>query len=121
MFTAARLPNEVTEKYGDYRYSPVKPVKFQCVISDDSEAIYRPAIYRFKDYTPSDEQSKLSPDQMPTQILSNIGCYRNVARTGDKVRVAGMLEKMENTKTGAATYQVVVGTATSEEEQIWPM
>ncbi len=121
MFTAARLPNEVTDKYGQYRFFPVKPVKFQAVISDDSEAIYRPAIYRFKDFTPVDEQSKLSTDEMPTRILSNIGCYRNVARSGDKVKVAGLLEKMENTHTGTATYQVVVGTATTEEEQIWPM
>jgi predicted nucleotidyltransferase len=121
MFTAARLPNEVTDRYGEYRFSPVHPVKFQAVISDDAEAIYRPAIYRFSDYVPADEQSKLSAEQMPTRILSNIGCYRNVARKGDKVKVSGMLERMESTETGKSTYQVVVGTATSEEEQIWPM
>jgi predicted nucleotidyltransferase len=121
MFTAARLPNEITDIYGQYRYAPVKPVKFQCTIRDDSAAIYRPAIYHFKDYVAADEQSTLSAEEMPMRILSNIGCYRNVARSGDKVKVSGMLEKMENTQTGAATYQVVVGTATTEEEQIWPM
>jgi predicted nucleotidyltransferase len=121
MFTAARLPNEVTDRYGEYRFLPVHPVKFQAVISDDTEAIYRPAIYRFSDYVPADEQSKLPAEQMPTRILSNIGCYRNVARKGDKVKVSGMLERMESTETGKSTYQVVVGTATSEEEQIWPM
>jgi predicted nucleotidyltransferase len=121
MFTAAKLPNEVTEKYGEFRFIPIKQLKFQCIVSDDSEAIFRPAIYRFKDYVPADEASKLPADQMPTRILSNIGCYRNVARTGDKVKVGGMLESVENVKTGVATYQVVVGTATSEEEQIWPL
>ncbi len=121
MFTAARLPQEATDQYGEYRFTTMHPVKFQAVVSDDSEAIYRPAIYHFKEYTPLDEQSKLPADQMPMRILSNIGCYRNVARNGDKIKVAGMLEKMENTKTGAAAYQVVVGTATCEEEQIWPM
>jgi predicted nucleotidyltransferase len=70
---------------------------------------------------PADEQSKLPAEQMPNRILSNIGCYRNVARKGDKVKVSGMLERMESTETGKSTYQVVVGTATSEEEQIWPM
>jgi predicted nucleotidyltransferase len=121
MFTAARLPNEVTEKYGDYQFIPVKLLKFQCTISDDTEAIFRPAIYSFKDYVAATEESKLVQEQMPNRILSNIGCYRNVVRTGDKAKVCGMLEKMENAKTGAVSYQVVVGTATSEEEQIWPL
>jgi hypothetical protein len=121
MFTAARLPNEVTEKYGEYRFNPLLPLRFQCIVDDDSEAIYRPAVYKIKDYTPSDEKSKLPADQVPNQILSNIGCYRNVARNGDKIKVSGMLEKIESVKTGAATYQVVVGTATTEEEQIWPL
>jgi predicted nucleotidyltransferase len=121
MFTAARLPQEVTDKYGYYRFVPVAPVKFQCTVSDDAEAIFRPAIYRIKDYAPTDDASKLPEDQIPNCVLSNIGCYRNVARTGDKIKVSGMLEKVESTTTGDTAYQVVVGTATTEEEQIWPL
>ena len=121
MFTAARLPQEVTEKYGEFRFVPVKTLKFQCTVGDDSEAIFRPAIYRIMDYAPSDAKSELPKDQIPSCILSNIGCYRNVARSGDKIRVAGTLERIESVKTGAVTYQVVVGTATSEDEQIWPL
>jgi predicted nucleotidyltransferase len=121
MFTAARLPNEVTEQYGDSRFIPVAPVKFECVISDDSEAIFRPAIYKVRNYLPMDEKSRLPAIQIPGSVLSNIGCYRNVARGGDKIKVSGMLEKVESVKTGSVTYQVVVGTATTEEEQIWPL
>jgi hypothetical protein len=121
MFTAARLPNEVQEKYGEYRFVPLFPVKFQCKVGDDTEAIFRPAIYGVTEYTPLDDKSDLLKDQIPNRILSNIGCYRNVARSGDKIKVSGMLERVENVKTGAATHQVVVGTATTEEEQIWPM
>jgi predicted nucleotidyltransferase len=50
-----------------------------------------------------------------------IGYYRNVARKGDRVRISGMLERVENIKTGEASFQVVVGTATSEDEYIWPL
>ncbi len=121
MFTAARMPNEVTDKYGDYRFAPVLPLSFQCIVSDDTEAIFRPAVYRISDYIPSNEKSNLPADQTPSCILSNIGCYRNVARAGDKIQVSGMLEKVESVKTGEVTYQVVVGTATTEEEQIWPL
>ncbi len=121
MFTAAHLPEETIEKYGEFRFVPVKPLKFTCAVSDDSEAIFRPAIYRIKDYKASDTASELPVDQIPGSVLSNIGCYRNVARTGTAVKVSGMLERVENVKTGKATYQVVVGTATTEEEQIWPL
>ncbi len=121
MFTAARLPEEVTEKYGESRFVPIGPLKFQCKVGDDSQAIFRPAIYRITDYKPSDAKSELPQDQIPNCILSNIGCYRNVARSGDQIKVAGVLERIESVKTGAVSYQVVVGTATSEEEQIWPL
>lgn len=121
MFTAVRLPEEIAELYGEFRFKPIKPLKFQCKVRDDIEAIFRPAIYRLKDYTPENEASKLSEDQVPDCIVSNIGCYRNVARTGDRIKVSGMLEEVEPVKGGKSTYQVVVGTATTEEEQIWPL
>jgi predicted nucleotidyltransferase len=50
-----------------------------------------------------------------------IGCYRNVARRGDRVQVSGMLEQVENLETGEVFHQVVVGTGISEEEYIWPL
>lgn len=120
MFTAARLPQEVSDKYGAHRFTPILPVRFQCTVLDDTEAIFRPAIYRITDYSSLDEKSKLPSEQTPDCVISNIGCYRNIARSGDKIKVSGMLEKVESTKNGETTYQVVVGTATTEEEQIWP-
>ncbi len=121
MFTAARLPEEVTEKYGEYRFTATVPLKFQCKVTDDTEAIFRPALYHIGEYTPIEDKSKVPTEQTPGRILSNIGCYRNVARTGDRIKVAGVLERVESIETGKLTYQVVVGTATSEEEQIWPL
>jgi len=50
-----------------------------------------------------------------------IGYYRNVARTGDSVKVSGTLENVENLESGAVSYQVVVGTATREKEYIEPV
>ncbi len=121
MFTAARLAEEAEEKYGEHRFIPLNPLKFQCTVADDSEAIFRPAIYKIADYTPLDAKSELPKDRVPSCILSNIGCYRNVARTGDRIKVTGTLEQIESVKTGEVSYQVVVGTATTEEEQIWPL
>jgi predicted nucleotidyltransferase len=121
MFTAARLPEEITTKYGEHKFVPVSHLKFRCKVTDDSEGIFRPAIYGITDYSPENKQSEIPEDHIPDYVVSNIGCYRNIARTGEAIRVAGMLERVESIKNGALSYQVVVGSATTEEEQIWPM
>jgi hypothetical protein len=50
-----------------------------------------------------------------------IGYYRNVARTGDTIRVCGALEKVENLETGKTYYHVVVGTGIHGNESIEPV
>jgi len=119
-YNAVRKPDEVSVGYGDYRYSPVKPVKFSCEISDDRQAMFRPAIYRVNNYRALNSTSKLGRDRIPTIVASMIGCYRNVARNGDEVRVSGVLERVEHMETGEIHYQVVVGSGTREGECIWP-
>jgi len=121
MYTAARKPEEVSAKYGDYNFASIAPLRFECTVSGDDEAIFRPATYYISDYKALDQDSELAKEKLPRCVVSNIGCYRNVARKGDRVKVSGTLEQVTSTKTGEVYYQVVVGTATTEEEQIWPM
>jgi predicted nucleotidyltransferase len=119
MYNATRRPEEVKIHYGDARFSSIDPVRFKCTVNDDTEAIFRPATYKITHYQPLDAESELPLDKIPDRVVSNIGCYRNVARQGSEIKVAGQLERVEAIKTGAVHYQVVVGTATSEEEYIW--
>jgi predicted nucleotidyltransferase len=119
MYNATRRPEEVKTHYGDARFSSIDPVRFKCTVTDDTEAIFRPATYKITNYNPLDAESELPLDKIPDRVVSNIGCYRNVARQGSEIKVAGQLERVEVIKTGAVYYQVVVGTATSEEEYIW--
>jgi predicted nucleotidyltransferase len=120
MYNAVRKPEEAKTKYGMFKYFPVVPVRFCCTVKDDSEAMFRPTIYKIEDYDPVDATSTLGEDKVPNLVVSMIGCYRNVARRGDKIRVSGMLERVENVETGQVSHQVVVGSGTSEEEHIWP-
>jgi len=121
MYNAVRKPEEVSSKYGQFKYTPIIPVKFYCTIRDDSEAMFRPAIYKIENYKPANPASALPKDKIPELVVSMIGCYRNVARQGNRVRVSGMLERVENLEKGSVLYQVVIGTGTSEEEHIWPL
>ncbi|MGQ9544696.1 MAG: nucleotidyltransferase domain-containing protein [Candidatus Bathycorpusculaceae bacterium] len=121
MYNAVRKPEEITAKYGEYRYSPIAPVKFRCKVKDDSEAMFRPAVYKIEGYTPVSSSLKLPKDMVPIAVVSMIGCYRNVARRGQEIEVSGMLERVEKTATGEISHQVVVGSAESEEEYLWPV
>jgi len=121
MYNSTKKPKEISVHYGDYTFVPLAPVRFTATVCDDTETMYRPAIYKISNYQPQDAQSELDLEQIPALVTSNIGCYRNVARAGQQIKVAGTLEKVTSTKNGTSFYQVVVGTATSEEEYIWPI
>ena len=121
MYNATRKPEEVKTEYGMFRYAPIDPVRFECTVADDSENMFRPATYTITNYRPLDSASELLIDKVPDRVVSNIGCYRNIARQNSQIKVSGKLERVEAVKTSAVFYQVVVGTATSEEEYIWPV
>jgi predicted nucleotidyltransferase len=121
VYNAVRKIEEIRSSYGDYKYFPLKPVTFSCEIVDDTEAMFRPAIYQIANYQPLDSASKLGEDEAPTRIVSMIGYYRNVARYGQKVKVSGMLERVENVETGEIHHQVVIGSGTRGDEYILPL
>jgi predicted nucleotidyltransferase len=120
MYNAVREPEEIGTTYGATSYSAIVHVRFTCTVKDDSEAMFRPATYKIENYEPSDEESNLENKNLPSKVVSMVGCYRNVARRGDKIKVSGMLEYTENLETGKSFNQVIVGTGTSEEESICP-
>jgi predicted nucleotidyltransferase len=120
VYNAVKTYEEIDAPHGKTKYTPIKNVHFSCTVVDDNENMFRPAIYQINDYQPDDSASELSEEQVPSKVSSMIGYYRNVARIGDRVRVSGTLERVENVETGAVSYQVVVGTATKEQEYIEP-
>jgi len=121
MYNAVRKPEEVNSKYGIFRYSPVDHVKFRCEVKDDKEAMFRPATYKIENYKPANSSLTLSRDKTPRFVVSMIGCYRNVAKKGDKIEVSGVLESVKNIITEETFHQVVVGTGVHEDEYIWPL
>ena len=121
MYNAIRKPEEIRSEYGTLKYAPLALAKFDCKIKDDSEAMFRPAIYKIEDYRSADESSAFTKNKIPELVVSMIGCYRNIGRKGDTIRVTGMLERVENLQTGQIFHQAVVGTGVNEEERICPL
>jgi predicted nucleotidyltransferase len=121
VYNAVRKISEINLQYGDHKYVPTRDVTFSCEVVDDNEAMFRPAIYQVKNYQLLDPASRLIEDEVPTRVVSMIGYYRNVAKRGEKIKVSGTLERVENVETGENTHQVVVGTGIREDEYIWPL
>jgi len=120
VYTAIRKPEEIAFRYGDHKYSQFKPVAFDCTVTDDSQTMFRPAVYRITNYSPLNPISEIPKDQKPSTVVSMIGLYRNVTRKGEQIEVSGILERVEHVKTGKVHFQVVVGSGTLEDEYIWP-
>ena len=120
VYNAVRKNDEINAPHGKFKYTPVKEVCFFCEVVSDNENMFRPAVYPIKEYRPDDEASELVDEMVPIRVLSMIGYYRNVARTGDLLKVSGTLEHVENLETGDVFYQVVVGTGLREKEYIEP-
>jgi len=119
-YTAVRMMEEINVKYGEYSYKPIKPIQFECIVSNDEEAMFRPAIYEIAEYRPMNGISELPKEERPEKVVSMIGCYRNIAHRGERIIVSGSLERVEHNETGYVYYHVVVGTGTREDEYIRP-
>ena len=116
--TAVRKTEEISTTYGDFKYLPIAPMKFRCRVTDDSETMFRPAIYKIGECEPLNQDSRIKSDQTPNVAVSMIGLYRNIARKDDYIEVSGVLEQVEELRTGKISFQLVVGSGTSENEYI---
>ncbi|MEM1658441.1 MAG: hypothetical protein QXK94_05335 [Candidatus Jordarchaeales archaeon] len=105
---ATRRLEEIRERYGEYTYRAINPVEVECTVTDDWEAVFRPAVYWVECENPEVKQ-----------VVSMIGQFRDVARKGERVKVKGMLERVEGPK--GSWLRVVVGSGVGDEEYIWPV
>jgi len=103
---AIRLRSEI--KCGR-KFTPLSPVLVECEVLDDSEAVFRPAIYRVKVLKVWKGGAKAGKAR---EVVSMIGLYRNIAEKGDRLIVKGMLEKAID---GEKYFRIVVGSGFGKE------
>ncbi len=120
VFNAIRKREEIHTKYGQFKFSPMRPIHFFSDVVESKERMFRPAIYNIEDYFPAEDDSLLIEDYWPSQVVSMVGDFRDIARKGDEVEVQGMLEKVEDLKDIQTYYRVVVGSGKGD-EFIWPV
>jgi hypothetical protein len=79
-----RLDKEIFESYGENIYERVRMVSGSAEVTDSSESIFLPAIYKIED-----------TEHDATEVVSFEGLYGSLFKEGDKIIYKGILEKVE--------------------------
>jgi predicted nucleotidyltransferase len=103
-----RTDNEVTEEYGESTYTSVGSVKGSATVTDASEAIYLPAVYRLEDV-------ETDSGHDVAEVVSFEGLYADMFYPGERIKFGGILERVEGKR---RLHRVVVGGAGSEPSYI---
>ena len=101
-----RTDNEITENYGDNTYHRIGEITGTATVSDNSESIYLPAIYKI---------SKCKPNSEISEITSFESIYSSLFEIGDKIEFNGVLEEIKGED---PRHRVLVGGAGSPDSYI---
>ncbi|MFQ6134561.1 MAG: hypothetical protein ACE5KU_01945 [Nitrososphaerales archaeon] len=100
-----RSPSEMTERYGDRHFHPVGIVTGRAVVSDVSESLFNPHIYRVETFK---VQEGMDAEDI-CEVVTYSGLYGGIFEEGEEVSVHGKLEYVEDTQKGETHHHVLVG------------
>ncbi|MFX1296156.1 MAG: hypothetical protein ACFFD2_15065 [Promethearchaeota archaeon] len=120
VFNSVRKNGEIRNEYGKFKFSPIRSLHFYCDVVRSMERMFRPAIYNIEDFFPVNDESILIKTHWPSQVVSMVGKFRDIAKKGDEVEVQGLLERVEEIITHKIYYRIVIGSGQGE-EFIWPV
>jgi predicted nucleotidyltransferase len=107
-FHSIRLDSEIDEAYGDFTYFPAGNVFGSANISDSSESVFLPAIYK-------GEEIDGEFDVDVKQLVSYEGMFGDIFRVGERVEFSGILEKVSGRY---SFYRVLIGGSGSKDSYI---
>ncbi|MHA1695180.1 MAG: hypothetical protein ACTSUG_07970 [Candidatus Helarchaeota archaeon] len=113
VFNAIRTLKETKNNYDTFQFKHIIGVKFSCQIINNTESVFRPAIYKVSKVKLN---KKLDIDENEIlEVVSMIGEYRNIANEGSYIKGFGMLEKVKNLKQSKNYYRIIIGSGVQKE------
>lgn len=97
-----RNDDEIRENYGDRVYRERGAARIRAIVSDASEALFMPALYRIEKVEVINGEAGAQPVR---EILSYEGLYRDVVESGEEIEARGKLESVNE-----QCYRLVIGT-----------
>ncbi len=98
-----KAPQEVSERYGDPRYTPMGFIELTAEVNDDTEAIFTPCIYRIKKVS----TKKNFDVKKIEEVASFRGRFSEQAKKGERIFVRGKLEMVTSLR--RKYYRVLIG------------
>ena len=102
--------SEVDEQYGDIRYVNVGYAKVEATVTDDSESIFTPCVYRVSDVRVLEGTQIESVEE----IASFRGRFCEQARTGEVVIAQGKVERVRDNRQDREYYRILIGNRPSD-------
>ncbi len=102
--TSILKPEEAPIKHGSESYLTMtqNPVKLSMTVENADYGIFHPAIYT--------TEPIMTNEASVTRIMIYDGAFGGLFKKGDRIEVAGMLQRVTQTKTGTESHQLMVGT-----------
>lgn len=100
-----KLPEEVRERWGEPRYESLGHALLEARVADATDAIFTPCRYRLREPRPLEGPACGDLEE----IVSFRGRFADQARTGERVRARGSLERVIRGGRPASTRLVVGG------------
>jgi predicted nucleotidyltransferase len=107
-FHPIRIDSEIDEAYGDFTYFPKGTIFGTANISDSSESVFLPVIYKV-------EEIDSEFDFDIRQLVSYEGMFSDTFRVGERVEFSGILEKVSGRDN---FYRVLIGGSGSKDSYI---
>lgn len=98
-----RKDDEIGENYGDRIYREKGVARIRAIVSDASESLFTPAVYRVEDVEVLEGDEEVR--HQLREIVSYEGLYRDVVDSGEEVEARGKLESVNDRH-----YRLVIGT-----------
>ena len=100
-----RSISEITNNYGDHFFHSLGIVKGEAIITDTSESLFNPHIYKIEKF--KNNKECISKDIK--EVVSYSGIYGGKFEINDEVALHGKLEIVENKTTGALFHRIIIG------------
>ena len=100
-----RNDDEIRENYGDRVYRERGTARIRAVVTDASESVFMPALYRIDEVEVIEYEGEGAPAAPIGEVASYEGLYRDVVDDGERIEARGKLESVND-----QTYRLVIGT-----------
>jgi predicted nucleotidyltransferase len=102
---ATRKEDEIRENYGDRIYREVGAARIRAVVTDASESLFMPAVYRVEAVEVIESTAEEQRAASLQEVVSYEGLYRDVVDEGEEIEAFGKLEHING-----QSYRLLVGT-----------